>query len=132
VPPGPRRGALTLLGREDANWCTLATWASRTAGGFIREDEVTGLWRMRSHVSVTLSGVDDVLRGFDRERQEPHESLAARSRAIVEHVAEIILGHDLPARSAQPLCPPILEHPADFTGTAPTARGRRPPSTGSD
>src|SRR5438552_1558097 len=28
-----------VLGGGNANWCTFATWASRTAGGFIREDE---------------------------------------------------------------------------------------------
>lgn len=29
-----------LLGTADANWCTYATWASKTAGFFIREEEV--------------------------------------------------------------------------------------------
>ena len=28
------------LGAEHANWCTFATWASRTAGRFIRDEEV--------------------------------------------------------------------------------------------
>jgi hypothetical protein len=88
-----------LLGPEDANWCTFATWASRTAGRFIREDEVTGLLRVllvRSHpVHVTLAGVDEVLRRFDQEPRDPHESLVALARAIVEHVAEIIAAGNL-------------------------------------
>src|SRR4051794_30910209 len=34
------------LGPESANWCTFATWASRTAGRFIREDEVPHVFRL--------------------------------------------------------------------------------------
>lgn len=33
-------GMSWLLGPENANWCTFATWASRTAGGFVRDEEV--------------------------------------------------------------------------------------------
>ena len=33
-------GAKWLVGDENANWCTYATWASRSAGRFIRDDEV--------------------------------------------------------------------------------------------
>ena len=29
-----------LLGAENANWCTFATWASKTAGGFVRREVV--------------------------------------------------------------------------------------------
>src|SRR5690606_7663116 len=31
------------LGFEEANWCTFATWASATAGDFIRGDEIPQL-----------------------------------------------------------------------------------------
>ena len=34
-----------MLGRENANWCTFAIWASKTAGRFIREDEVPKAFR---------------------------------------------------------------------------------------
>ena len=33
------------LGAENANWCTFATWASRTAGRFIRDEEVPDAFR---------------------------------------------------------------------------------------
>ena len=33
------------LGAENANWCTFATWASRTAGRFIRDEEVPAAFR---------------------------------------------------------------------------------------
>jgi hypothetical protein len=34
-----------VLGADNANWCTYATWASKTAGRFIRNDEVPALFR---------------------------------------------------------------------------------------
>ena len=34
-----------VLGAGNANWCTFATWASKTAGRFIRNDEVPALFR---------------------------------------------------------------------------------------
>ncbi|HTU60722.1 MAG TPA: hypothetical protein VMF89_19855, partial [Polyangiales bacterium] len=34
-----------VLGASNANWCTFATWASRTAGRFIRNEEVPALFR---------------------------------------------------------------------------------------
>ncbi len=34
-----------MLGRENVNWCTYAIWASKTAGRFIREDEVPKAFR---------------------------------------------------------------------------------------
>jgi hypothetical protein len=34
-----------VLGAGNANWCTYATWASKTAGRFIRNDEVPALFR---------------------------------------------------------------------------------------
>jgi hypothetical protein len=33
-------GLSWFLGEEDLNWCNFATWASRTAGRFIRDEEV--------------------------------------------------------------------------------------------
>jgi hypothetical protein len=34
-----------VLGAHNANWCTFATWASKTAGRFIRNEEVPVLFR---------------------------------------------------------------------------------------
>ena len=34
-----------VLGSSNVNWCTFATWASKTAGRFIRNDEVPALFR---------------------------------------------------------------------------------------
>lgn len=38
-------GLAGLLGRENANWCNFATWASRTAGIFIRKEEIPAAFR---------------------------------------------------------------------------------------
>jgi hypothetical protein len=38
-------GFHALFGGDDANWCTFATWASKTAGRTIREEDVPGLVR---------------------------------------------------------------------------------------
>jgi len=34
-----------VLGAQNVNWCSYATWASKTAGRFIRNDEIPGLFR---------------------------------------------------------------------------------------
>jgi hypothetical protein len=34
-----------VLGASNVNWCTFATWASKTAGRFIRNDEIPALFR---------------------------------------------------------------------------------------
>lgn len=38
-------GLSWILGEESANWCTFATWASRTAGHFIRDEELPRMLR---------------------------------------------------------------------------------------
>ncbi len=45
-----------LLGSENANWCTFATWASKTAGGFVRREEVPSVFRplLRSRASLAM------------------------------------------------------------------------------
>lgn len=60
------RGLADLLGRGDANWCTYATWASRTAGFFIRGDGVRAEWRRwlerRARLRRRLRKVHEALR----------------------------------------------------------------------
>jgi hypothetical protein len=60
-----------LLGVEHANWCTFATWASRTAGSFIRDDEVPA--HLRAAIEHTPSYLEAKARlgrlgfAFDRD-----------------------------------------------------------------
>ena len=39
------RGMLAVTGGAGINWCTLGTWASKTAGRFIRDEEVPAAFR---------------------------------------------------------------------------------------
>ncbi|EYF00579.1 hypothetical protein [Chondromyces apiculatus] len=55
-----------VLGFEDANWCTFATWASKTAGRFIRKEDCPELLRQ-------LLGVEEVR--MDHESRPPPSSL---------------------------------------------------------
>lgn len=43
-----------VLGPENVNWCTFATWASKTAGRFIRNDEVPQTFRSMLADSVAF------------------------------------------------------------------------------
>ena len=53
------------LGRENANWCTFATWASRTAGTFIRDEEIPRVVRLflgkLKPIHVSLARLNDTL-----------------------------------------------------------------------
>jgi len=62
-----------LYGPENANWCTYAAWASKTAGTFIRGDEVRGelrrlleskdrIWRHLHTLHRALHGADPDLK----------------------------------------------------------------------
>ncbi|MCC6558428.1 MAG: hypothetical protein IT372_36270 [Polyangiaceae bacterium] len=57
------QGLGRVLGMENANWCTFATWASKTAGRFIRKEDVPELVRR-------LLGVHDGVEA-DREAAPP-------------------------------------------------------------
>jgi hypothetical protein len=55
-----------LLGKENANWSTFATWASKQAGVSIRQEDLpkflTDAFKASGAVGEKLSQVDDVLR----------------------------------------------------------------------
>lgn len=42
---GLSEGMRRLTGEADINWCTLGTWASKTAGRFIRSDELPSMFK---------------------------------------------------------------------------------------
>jgi hypothetical protein len=83
------QGMSGLLGSQNANWCTYATWASRTAGRFIRDDEVPTL--LRSLIEQSPSYVEAKARlgrlGFDFDRdcllQLPGEIVGVVSAQIM-------------------------------------------------
>lgn len=87
------------LGVGNANWCTFATWASRTAGRFIREEEVPGgfhrLLRGSEPVRVTLARANDALTRVDEDAALGHDGLLAVVRGVVSDVSTLIAAGNL-------------------------------------
>lgn len=86
------------FGPENANWCTFATWASRTAGRFIREDEIPALFRAalgRSEpLGITLARVNDALKRV-RTGGVDDDGVLAAVRGVVHDVAKLIAAGNL-------------------------------------
>lgn len=87
------------LGAEHANWCTFATWASRTAGRFIRDEEVPAAFRQ------VLAGSPQVDRGIERANRAltrvhadaviPKDIVLDIARRVVHEVGELITAGNL-------------------------------------
>jgi hypothetical protein len=87
------------LGRENANWCTFATWASRTAGRFIRDEEVPHVARLvlgrLEPVRVTLAHVNDVLAVLHDDARFDEEGVLDAIRTAIHDVAQLIAAGNL-------------------------------------
>ena len=87
------------LGVGNANWCTFATWASRTAGRFIREEEVPrGFHRLllgSEPVRVTLARASDALTRVHEDAALGHDGLLAVVRGVVTDVSTLIAAGNL-------------------------------------
>ncbi len=87
------------LGRENANWCTFASWASRTAGRFIREEEVPRAFRALlgklEPVQVSLARVNDALARVDSEASRDPDRILDVARDTVRDVAQAIAAGNL-------------------------------------
>jgi len=92
-------GLAGALGADNANWCTFATWASHTAGRFIRDDEVPAAFRLllgRSEpVRVTLARVNAALVRADHDAVVDDDRVLEVVRDIVHDVAELITAGNL-------------------------------------
>ncbi len=88
------------LGRDDANWCTYATWASKQAGVFIRREEVPALFRglltptreFTKRVAKMVDGVGTVDHGAVENKRL---SLVGIVDETVERVSAEITGGNL-------------------------------------
>jgi hypothetical protein len=91
-------GLAGVLGGENANWCTFATWASKTAGGFIREDEVPAAFRVVlgnfAPVHITLARASEALARVDGHGIE-EDSLLGLVRDVVHDVSRLIAAGNL-------------------------------------
>lgn len=93
------RGLARVLGAENVNWCTFATWASRTAGRFVRDDEVPALFRVLlgrfEPVHVTLARVNAALGRIHPGTAIDDDGLLDFTRDVVHNVAELIAAGNL-------------------------------------
>src|SRR5436190_24078169 len=80
-------------GVSNLNWCSYACWASRTAGGFIREDEVPAAFRIvlgrHEPIRVSLERANAALRRIHEEATIPHDSLVDLVRQVISDVADL-------------------------------------------
>jgi hypothetical protein len=87
------------LGAENANWCTFATWASRTAGRFIREDEVPRAFRILlgrfEPVRVTLARVNAALVRVDADSGLDADTVLEVVRDVLHDVAQLVAAGNL-------------------------------------
>jgi CRP-like cAMP-binding protein len=85
-----------LLGQQDANWCTFATHASKTAGYSIRKEELPGyrvlIW-LEDNVSP-LAGIEDLAGGLV-DRLVRASDVAARAEGITDHISNCISAGNL-------------------------------------
>jgi CRP-like cAMP-binding protein len=85
-----------LLGQQDANWCTFATHASKTAGYSIRKEELPGygllIW-LEDNVD-RLAGIEELVNGF-ADRIVRNNSVAALMEAATRHISNCISAGNL-------------------------------------
>jgi hypothetical protein len=88
-----------VLDGENANWCTFATWASRTAGGFIREDEIPAAFRLLlgqfAPLHVTLARANAALARVGEDATIDADSVLELVRDVVHDVARLIAAGNL-------------------------------------
>lgn len=87
------------LGAKHANWCTFATWASRTAGRFIRDEEVPTAFRHvladSAHVQQGIERANRALARVNSEATIPKDIVLDIARRIVHEVGELITAGNL-------------------------------------
>jgi hypothetical protein len=87
------------LGVENANWCTFATWASRTAGRFIRDEEVPAAFREilvgSRRLADARARANRALAWFHPEARIDDDKVLGVARRIVHEVGELITAGNL-------------------------------------
>ncbi|WP_296700605.1 cyclic nucleotide-binding domain-containing protein [Algoriphagus sp.] len=85
-----------ILGQHDANWCTFATHASKTAGNSIRREELPGysllLW-LEDNISF-LAGLCKTTDNIIRTMSE-RSGIVARMDKVIDHVSRCIAAGNL-------------------------------------
>ncbi len=85
-----------ILGQHDANWCTFATHASKTAGNSIRREELPGysilLW-LEDNISVMAGMCKYIDNTF--QRLSERSGIIARGEGVIDHVSRCIAAGNL-------------------------------------
>ena len=85
------RALLARTGGADMNWCTLGAWASKTAGTFIRDEEVPAAFRkLLGDAGSFRPASDDLRRSMELSPQVPGFSLLETARAILHDCSTYI------------------------------------------
>lgn len=85
----------TLEGAENVNWCTFATWASKTAGRFIRFHEISAemhkvLVESRGYKKWWIDSINKRLAGFQPEAGTRHSSIFGYIESVIDHTSSDI------------------------------------------
>jgi len=82
------------LGEGNLNWCSYATWASRTAGRFIRDDEVPAAFRRllgrMEPIRVSLARANAAVARIQERTTIAHDGFLDLARQVVRDVAVFI------------------------------------------
>jgi len=82
------------LAGGNLNWCSYATWASRTAGRFIREDEVPAAFRRllgrMEPIRVSLARANAAVARIQERTTIAHDGFLDLARQVVRDVAVFI------------------------------------------
>lgn len=114
--------ALTdTLGEKNVTWCAYATWASKTAGNFIRGEEVPSLIRdylaRADHVMPSLAGVNAQLSGVHAGAMLDHSFIVTTIETVMRDVTDqIALGN---LKVFAELAPIYAKWVATFAGKPP-------------
>jgi hypothetical protein len=79
-------------GGVDINWCTLGSWASKTAGRFIRDEQLPAMFRQRLASSGPYRRALDVMQQtLSQDTAAPPYDVLAGVRAILHECATYIM-----------------------------------------
>ncbi len=107
--------ALTrLFGSTNVSWCAYATYASKTAGAFIRGEEVPGLVRgyiaRADHLDEGVLGLNRALRTIDERAHVGHSFVVnAIERVMADITANVGLGNLLVFAELAPAYAKLLQ-----------------------
>ena len=92
-------GLARRLGVENANWCTFATWASRTAGRFIRDEEVPAAFREvlvgSPRLTAAVARANRALAWARADVRVHDDAVLEVARRIVHEVGQLITAGNL-------------------------------------